>query len=190
MPEYRRWRLEGATYFFTIVTHERRSIFADSRNVELLRQAIALVHQERPFEIEAAVILPDHLHFLWTLPPNDADFSGRISRVKALFTRSFQPRPDRSPSLSRKRKRESTVWQRRFWERMIRPDEDIRPYLDYIHYNPVKHGHAACPHEWTASSFSKWVAAGVYDQAWGCSCKPGKESAMRIPDLEGKVGEQ
>ena len=189
MPEYRRWCLEGGTYFLTIVTHERRPLFADERNVELLRSALETVRRKRPFTIDAAVVLPDHLHFIWTLPSGDDRLSIRLSRTKVVFTRSLRARPCAARSGSRRRKRESTVWQRRFWERLLRDGEDYQRHLDYIHYNPVKHGNCRCPHSWEASSFKTWVRHGVYDSCWGCQCDGTTDVGFRVPDLSGTVGE-
>ena len=116
--------------------------------------------------------MPDHLHFLWTLPPGDSDYSGRIARMKIAFTRSLDGRSRREPAEgSLRSRRESDVWQRRFWEHTIQDERDFEQHLDYIHYNPVKHGHAICPHAWPFSTFSHWARQGVYDALWGCQCR-------------------
>ena len=109
-----------------------------------------MLRRERPVDVLAAVIMPDHIHFIWELPPDDHDFSKRVGRLKVLFTRSLPPTADirRAESLSRLAHREAAVWQRRFWEHTIRDEHDFRRHLDYIHYNPVKHGLATCPHSW------------------------------------------
>src|SRR5690606_31333907 len=119
MPDYRRAFQPGGTFFFTIVTHDRRPIFLDDDNVTRLRQSIAAVMQERPFSALAGVILPDHLHFLWALPPDDSDFSTRIGRMKALFTKSLRHAgcaPSAIASPSHIKHRDGDIWQRRFWE--------------------------------------------------------------------------
>ena len=159
MPNYRRLYIPGGTYFFTIVTYCRRPLFKYAHNIDLLRIAIAKVKTERPFKIIAAVISPDHIHFIWQLPPDDSNYSQRISRLKVLFTRAYKSRnpSNLEISASRHRHRESDVWQRRFWEHLIRDEADLQKHIDYIHYNPVKHGLVSCPHLWEYSSFSRWV---------------------------------
>jgi putative transposase len=131
---YRRVFQPGATYFFTVVTHLRRPLFADPASVDLLHRCIAGGKLHHPFEIDAFVILPDHLHMLWSLPESDTGYSMRWNLIKAMFTRNYaltQPMPSRSAS--RIAKREQAVWQRRFWEHLIRDEEDFSNHLDYIH---------------------------------------------------------
>ena len=173
MSNYRRVYIPGGTYFLTIVTYCRRPLFDNPDNIQLLRNAISRVKTEKPFQILAAVVLPDHLHFLWQLPPDDADYSQRISRLKVLFTRAYKAQYPNSLTISESRlkHRESDVWQRRFWEHSIRDETDLQKYLDYIHYNPVKHGLVSCPHLWSYSSFSLWVKQGRYESDWGCTCQ-------------------
>lgn len=183
MPDYRRAHQPGGTFFFTLVTHGRRPLFADPGNVERLRAAVRAVMRERPFEFHAGVVLPDHAHYLWTLPPGDGDFSTRIGRMKVLFTQSLPPTARRAAqgrAASRVKHGDADVWQRRFWEHVIRDEGDRGRHLDYIHYNPVKHGVAACPHAWLASSFPKWVANGCYERDWCCGCNG---QVVRPPDL-------
>jgi putative transposase len=183
MPEYRRWFVPGGTVFLTVVTYDRAPLFADPADVDRLRRAISAVRSEWVFEFSAAVVLPDHVHFLWALPPGDAKYPKRIGRMKALFTKSLSDEDERrsAPSESRRRHRESGVWQRRYLEHTIRDEDDFKNHLDYIHYNPVKHGLVACPHAWPWSSFGRWVAAGEYTPEWGCSCG-GQE--VRFPHLD------
>lgn len=178
-------------FFLTVVTHERRPLFSMPANVDCLRQAVGQVRRERPFEIVAAVVVPDHLHFLWELPQGDKDFSTRVGRMKALFTRSMPEKLNSAShqSASRRKHRDSGIWQRRFWEHTIRDERDFEKHMNYIHYNPVKHGLAGCPHDWPYSSFQKWVEKGVYTRDWCCRCDG---RAVRPPDfteLEGTVGE-
>ncbi|WP_052055627.1 transposase [Myxosarcina sp. GI1] len=172
MPNYRRLYIPGGTYFFTIVTYCRRPLFKDPQNIEILRMAIAKIKDKKPFKILAAVILPDHLHFLWQLPPDDADYSQRISRMKVLFTRAYKAKnfSNLELSASRHKHRESDVWQRRFWEHAIADETDLQKHLDYIHNNPVKHKLVSCPHLWQYSSFDRWVKRGRYPANWGCVC--------------------
>lgn len=172
MPNYRRARIPGGTFFLTLVTHHRKPLFQSSDRVQALRQAISQVKTEAPFEIVAAVVLPDHIHFIWKLPTGDANFSRRVSRLKVLFTRSqlgFGASAT-ADSDSRRKHRESNIWQRRFWEHTIRDETDLENCLNYIHYNPVKHGLVSCPHQWQYSSFHKWVKHGHYASDWGCTC--------------------
>ena len=188
MSQYRRLYVEGATVFLTLVTYQRFPIFAKSANVVVLRKAIAKVHQEKPFTIWAAVVLPDHIHFLWQLPADDANYSQRVSRLKVLVTRSLRGQESlpKKISTSRQKHRESNVWQRRFWEHTIKDEEDLHHHLDYIHYNPVKHQLVSCPHQWEYSSFQRWVERGQYSIDWACCCQ-GKQS--QIPQFSSTFGE-
>lgn len=172
MSQYRRAYTPGATVFLTLVTYNRNPIFADSHNVVYLRSVIAAMRSEMPFEITAAVVLPDHLHFLWTLPSNDSNYSKRVGRLKVGFTQSLRGKHalPQNVSLSRRRHREGDVWQRRFWEHTIKDETDLANHFNYLHYNPVKHGLVQCPHEWQYSSFHWYVQRGVYDRDWGCRC--------------------
>lgn len=182
MSNYRRLYLQGSTIFLTIVTYNRQPIFANPDHISLLRQAIAKVKSERPFSIEGAVILPDHLHFLWTLPPNDHNYSYRVSRLKVLFTKSFRGKKYQAENISNSRlkHRESDVWQRRFWEHTIKNENEFENFLNYIHYNPVKHGLVSCPHFWKYSSFQTSVNKGIYEDDWACICHQKKP---KIPDF-------
>jgi len=172
MSEYRRNYIQGGTFFLTLVTYQRIPLFSSPENIHRLRVAIAKTRKEMPLDIMAAVVLPDHIHFLWTLPDDDFNYSKRVGRLKVLFTRSLRGEGmlPQNVSTSRQQHRESNVWQRRFWEHTIRNENDLMRHLDYIHYNPVKHGLISCPHLWEYSSFDKWVSQGVYSVDWGCSC--------------------
>ena len=191
MSEYRRYFVPGGSYFFTIVTYQRRPIFADSTNVEYLRAAIRDAKQEMPFEINAAVILPDHMHFIWTLPGGDSNYSKRIGLMKVSLTQAIKVNQNASlnVSASRIKHRESDVWQRRFWEHTIQDEEEFENHFHYIHYNPVKHGYVSCPHLWKASSFHWWVANDVYEPYWGCSCEGRKPKPFDFSKIEHTVGE-
>ena len=136
MPNYRRMYIPGGTYFLTIVTYCRRPLFENPSNINLLRSAIAKVKTKLPFQITAAVILPEHIHFLWQLPLNDSNYSQRISRLKVLFTRAYKAKNPANLEISpsRYKHRESDVWQRRFWEHSIRDEAYLQKHLDYIHY--------------------------------------------------------
>ena len=165
---YRRLKVDGASYFFTVVTHERRKLFLDSELVALLNTAIARVQARHPFEVEAHVVLPDHIHMIWQLPPGDANYSMRWRLIKEAFTKTYvklHTPPDASHS--RRKKGEQGLWQRRFWDHLISDDNDFDNHVDYIHLNPVRHGLVSAPNDWPHSSFAKWVASGVYETNWG-----------------------
>jgi putative transposase len=191
MPNYRRYLVPGGTYFVTIATYQRTPIFADTENIDRLRRAVALTKREQPFDFPASVILPDHVHFIWILPRGDANYSKRVGRVKALFTRILNG-PGLLPedvTTSRRKHRESDVWNRRFWEHTIKDDADFEQHLHYVHYNPVKHGHVTCPHLWPYSSFRRWVDDGLYDWQWGCSCQGRTPTLPTMASLDGRTGE-
>ncbi len=164
--EYRRLIIPGGTYFFTVVTHQRRPIFDAPQAIELLREAFRYTLERLPFTIAASVILPDHMHFIWALPVESGDFSTRWKMIKSYFTKNWRPKGVLSESISRRRKGEADVWQRRFWEHLIRDERDFSNHVEYIHYNPVKHGLVNSPAEWQYSSFMKYVRDGVYDVNW------------------------
>ncbi len=165
--DYRRVYVPGGTYFFTVVTYNRRPIFSTQDAVEKLREAFRYTMERFPFIIVACVILPDHLHFIWTLPSYSRDFSTRWRLIKSYFTRNWNPKGTISVSLSRQKKGEADVWQRRFWEHMIRDEDDLSNHVEYIHYNPVKHGLVNAPADWEYSSFMKYVQDGMYAANWG-----------------------
>jgi len=189
MPDYRRAFLPGGTFFFTLVTYQRRPLFSLAANVEQLREAMRRVRSELPFDLVAAVILPDHLHVLMTLPPGDADYSGRLGRIKAGFTRLLGELTDRPRNRSRLRHRESDLWQRRFWEHTIRDDADLQRHFDYIHYNPVRHQLAQCPHAWPYSSFGNWVRRKVYEADWCCGCGERRINLPYPKEMGDRTGE-
>jgi len=169
MPQYRRAKAEGATYFFTVVTHRRRPVLCLPESLDAMKDVVRKVAQTRPFQIDAWVVLPDHLHCVWAMPEGDSDYSVRWALVKKELTKRLGPciGPDTTPSLSRQRHREGVLWQRRFWEHQIRDEHDYRAHVEYIHFNPVKHGLATRPRDWRCSSFKDWVSRGVYEEDWG-----------------------
>ncbi len=165
MRTYVRARFPGGMYFFTVNLAERRGNALLIEQIAWLRAAFAHTAEERPFAMPAIVVLPDHLHCLWRLPPGDFDFPTRWRLIKSRFSRAV---PDiERRSRSRLTKRERGIWQRRYWEHLIRDDEDYRRHVDYIHYNPVKHGYVTKPGLWPYSSFARWMARGDYPQDWG-----------------------
>lgn len=172
MSRYVRWYVPGATYFFTVVTERRAPLFADADNRSRLHAAFAAVRREYPFEMAAIVLLPDHLHAIWTLPNDDVDYSNRWQRIKRAFTMSYLESggSEQSRSASRVAHRNRGVWQRRFHEHVCCDENDLGRHVEYIHFNPVKHGYARCPHDWPHSSFHRWVADGTYRRDWCCVC--------------------
>ena len=165
MRTFLRTRTPGGLYFFTLVVGDRHGGRLLVDRIDALRDAVRRTRFERPFGIEAMVVLPDHLHALWQMPEGDADFATRWRLIKSRFSRSV----DKTEPLSRSRlrKRERGVWQRRYWEHFVRDEEDFRRHLDYIHFNPVKHGYVSSASDWPYSSFQRWVGRGVYPLDWG-----------------------
>lgn len=168
MPNYRRAYVNGGTYFFTVVTYRRQPFLCDDIVRDALREGIRKTRSTRPFSIDAWVLLPDHLHCIWRLPPNDADFGFRWAMIKRAVTKQCGPRLHREKWMtsSKTKRRESTIWQRRFWEHLIRDEKDLAKHLEYIHYNPVKHGLVKAPREWPYSSFHRYVHQGKYPADW------------------------
>ena len=169
MPDYRRAVVPGATYFFTLVSYRRQPILCNEDVRSSLREAIRAVRGERTFEIDAWVLLPDHMHCIWRLPHGDSDYSGRWARIKRLVTKGCGERYYK-PALmtsAKQRRRESTLWQRRFWEHMVRDEIDLNRCRDYLHWNPVKHGYVSRVSDWPYSTFHRFVNRGAYPDDWG-----------------------
>jgi len=164
MAVYRRWRVPGGTYFLTVNLLERRSDLL-VRHVDALRDAVRRTRRERPFHIDAWVVLPEHMHCIITLPEGDADFSNRIKAIKIRFVRAI-PATERR-SRTRVARGERGIWQRRFWEHAIRGEVDYVRHMDYVHFNPVKHGHVTFARNWPYSTFHRLVKAGLYPPDWG-----------------------
>ena len=167
MRRYQRVYVPGACYFFTVNLARRRGNDWLVRYVAILREAVAVTRRHHPFAIHAMVVLPDHLHALWQLPDDDPDFSKRWRLIKARFARAV-PEPA-TPNRSRMRRGERPVWQRRFWEHVIRDARDWHMHMDYIHYNPVKHGYVERAIDWPYSSFHHHLRAGRYEPEWGAT---------------------
>ncbi|MGQ3045830.1 MAG: REP-associated tyrosine transposase [Niveispirillum sp.] len=149
--KYRRQFIPGHRYFFTVATAWRRPIFSDPVMVSLLRAIIVEERRDRPFEIGAAVILPDHLHMIWSLPEGDADYSRRWQRIKARFGRRCGL-PPLHASASQRERGGLGIWQNRFWEHRLRDDADWEHHVAYIHGNPVKQGPCKDAYDWPWSS--------------------------------------
>ncbi len=164
MRTYQRLRIEGGCYFFTVNLAERHGNDLLVRHIDDLREALRTTMRDHPFSIDAMVVLPDHLHCIWQLPSGDDDYSKRWRLIKARFSRRINR--GEQISASRERKGERGIWQRRYWEHAIRDEQDYQRHVDYIHYNPVKHGHVRAPHEWPHSSFARWVERGMYPENW------------------------
>jgi putative transposase len=164
MSRYRRAKIEGGLFFFTVTLADRSSDLL-VREIDRLRRIYRVVRSARPFETEAICILPDHLHALWSLPAGDADFASRWTMIKANFSRGLPPSVSRSAS--KVAKREKGLWQRRYWEHAIRDEKDFERHVDYIHYNPVRHGLVSCVADWPHSSFHRYVERGVLRADWG-----------------------
>lgn len=169
MSDYRRWFVEGGTFFLTLVTQDRRRILATEPGREFLRNAIATVRESFPFEIIATVLLPDHWHLVMNLPPGDSNYSIRIKRIKEEFTRQWLGSNHNEVAVSqpRKSKDERGVWQPRFWEHTIQDEDDLQQCCDYIHWNPLKHELVDRIQDWPWSSFHRFVKAGQYEINWG-----------------------
>lgn len=161
MRTFRRLYQPGGPYFFTVVTADRWPCFDNVDNVRLLGEALRRTRASHPFVSHAIAVMPDHLHCIWTLPPGDADFSLRWQLIKKRFADNAR----RASTWTSKR----TIWQPRFWEHVIRDAIDLGHHLDYLHYNPVKHGLVATPAAWPYSTFARYVRAGVYASEWGGS---------------------
>jgi len=162
---YRRVKAKGASYFFTVNLAQRnKSILID--NIDLLRQVFKRVQKRHPFKIEAIVILPEHLHTIWTLPEGDNDYPTRWMLIKSAFPRQLPKTESRNKS--RLKKAERGIWQRRYWEHLIRNDKDFSTHMNYIHFNPVKHGHVKCAVDWPYSSIHQCIEKSVLESNWGC----------------------
>ena len=164
MPNYIRADVPGGSYFFTVALAERSgTLLVD--HIDALRLAFRKEQKANAFKVDAIVVLPDHLHCIWTLPPADADFAGRWQRIKAAFSQGL-PRTERI-SESRRSKGERGIWQRRYWEHLIRDERDMAAHVAYIHFNPVKHSHVERVADWPHSSFHRFVRQGLIPADWG-----------------------
>lgn len=156
MSNYRRANTPGATYFFTVVTHKRKPVFNTESAIDLLRDAFHTIH----------------IHCLWRLPENDNDFSGRWREIKKFVTQRI--------ANVRNARNEGGIWQRRFWEHQIRNEKDWQNHMDYIHFNPVRHGYVTAAKNWQWSSFYKWVRKGAYTENWGSNVMPESIKGMEF----------
>jgi len=183
MSLYRRYYVKGGTYFFTLVVQGRSPLFANGAARRLLGSVSRRCVLRYPIDVMAIVLLPDHLHALWSLPRGDANYSQRWSWTKSEFTKQWLAMSggEQSQSATRNREGRRGVWQRRFWEHTVRDEDDLEAHFDYIHYNPVKHGLVERPRDWPWSTFHRWVAGGHYQVDWG--------AGIVSPSVPGNAGE-
>ena len=173
MPDYRRVKIKGATYFFTLVTYKRQKLFLTEDKRDLFLDSLQYVQNYHPFTLTAYCILQDHIHLIWEMPTDDANYSMRIGEIKRRFSKKFaahfgSPKKLRPNQVKR---REAGIWQPRFWEHYIRDEDDLSRHIDYVHYNPVKHGLVQQVSDWPSSSFMGYVRQGFYQQDWGQGCE-------------------
>ena len=170
MSNYRR-SYEGRVFFFTVVTYHRQKILTTKAGRDCLRTAFQKTMQERPFEVIAIVLLPNHLYAIWKLPENDTDYSNRWRQIKTLFTRNWHPNENdnKTFSESRRKRGEKNVWQRRFFEHTCRDECDLKRCVDYVHVNPLKHRCVERVKDWPWSTFHRYVRLGEYAEDWGSS---------------------
>lgn len=176
MPNYRRAWMPGGTWFFTLNLQQRRGNDLLVREVDLLRRCVALERSRRPFSVVAWVVLPDHMHWLWRLPSGDTDFATRWRRIRTDFSLAIERHELRSPT--RVRRGERGIWQRRYWEHLVRDEEDLRRHVDYIHFNPLKHGHAGRAADWPHSSFHAWVERGICPPDWAAEVSSSRRAMV------------
>lgn len=176
MPNYRRAWLPGGTYFFTVNLLQRQNNDLLVKHIQELRLVIKDVKAKFPFKIHACVVLPDHLHCIWELPPGDADFAIRWRLIKMNFSKALPMVEHRNEA--RQRRGEPGIWQRRYWEHVIRDEADYCAHMDYVHINPVKHGYVASVKDWPYSTFHRLVKEGMYSLDWS----DGMESNIDVID--------
>lgn len=164
MRTFIRNRVPGGVYFFTVNLAYRAKNRLLIEHIDDFRKAYRLTCRERPFETIAAVVLPEHLHVIWQLPEGDEDYSTRWRLLKGRFSHAIAPHEPRHQS--RLRKGERGIWQRRYWEHTIRDEADLHAHIDYIHYNPVKHGWCNAPTEWPFSTLHRHTAQGRLPADW------------------------
>jgi putative transposase len=169
MSRYRRWFVPGGTYFFTLVVLDRRPLFNDADARTCLHHAIKEIRDRHPFEIVAQVLLPNHLHAIWSLPSGDDRYPTRWRRIKEEFTKRFlgSGGMERRQSASRREAGYRGIWQKRYWEHSCGAEADLRGCVDYVHYNPKKHGLVANVRDWPYSTFHRFVELGEYSESWG-----------------------
>ena len=174
--DYRRVWHPGGTYFFTVNLHRRKGNSLITDHIEELRQVVRSVKERFPFTIHGWLVLPEHMHVLMELPQGDSNFATRWRLIKSDFSK-LNPK-DEYRSDVRQRRGERGIWQRRYWEHLVRDEADFRAHIDYIHFNPVKHGHVGKVSDWPFSTFHRLVKQGVYPSDW----VGGKEDELEYDD--------
>jgi len=169
MATFRRAVVPGATYFFTVNTNQRLKILTEPPFSLALRNTLRQVNAEHPFTTEAFVVLPDHLHCIWTLPLGDANYAMRWNIIKRIVSQETRRLIESPISRSHRQRRELGLWQRRFWEHQVRDERDLLRHVEYIHWNPVKHGYVTRVRDWPYSSFHRYVKQGLYPLDWAGS---------------------
>ena len=169
MPEYKRIKVAGGTYFFIVNSYNRQPLLTSDIVRQGLRSAIIKTRIILPFRIDAWVLLPDHLHAIWTLPSGDDNFAARWAMIKQYTSKSCRNLFEYNEKIcdSKQLRKELSLWQRRFWEHLIRDGDDYEKHFDYIHWNPAKHGYVARVIDWPYSSFHRYVAKKIYPPDWG-----------------------
>ena len=165
MPNYRRAFVPGETRFFTVNLLQRHGNDLLVREIDLLRHTVRKIRHQHPFHIDAWVVLPEHMHCVMTLPPGDSDFSLRWRLIKSGVSRAL-PKTEYRTDI-RKAAGERGIWQRHYWEHLIRDDDDYRRHVEYVHVNPLKLGHVQRVQDWPYSTFHQYVKAGIYPMDWG-----------------------
>jgi putative transposase len=169
MAQYRRSYIPGGTFFFTVVTNNRKPILTTEFSRKCLKDAWNTISEKYPFDLVACCLMPNHLHCIWTMPDNDSNYSIRWQGIKGLFSKQYKGQFTHALQLteSQRMKREAAVWQRRFWEHTIFTQDDFNRHVDYIHYNPVKHDYVRNPMDWPWSTFHRYFKMGMYENDWG-----------------------
>src|SRR4051794_35084093 len=186
MPNFRRNYVPGGTYFYTLVTDQRAPFLCEERARRLLRGIIKECRARWPFRIDAIVLLPEHLHAMFTLPVGDDRYSRRWAWMKKEFTGRWLDVGGAEQPISEGRRRDGRrgVLQPKYWEHTIRDEDDHERHFDYIHFNPVRHGLVRCPRDWPYSSFRRYVRMGVYPEDWGCASIVENDRRFRFEDLD------
>ena len=189
MPDYRRAFVPGGSFFFTVVVNQRQPLFRQPAAIALLGSLLRRCLLRWPFTANAIVLLPEHLHTIWSLPPGDTAYPKRWGWTKKEFSHHWLLIGGHEYEISagRERERRRGIWQPRYWEHTLKDEDDFERHFDYVHYNPVKHGHVRRVHEWPHSSFHRYVQQGVYE--WNWACFTDGQPPLDFSDIEDTVGE-
>jgi putative transposase len=184
MATFRRSVVPGATYFFTVNTSQRIKVLTDPPFYLTIKEALRQVMAKHPFVIDAFVLLPDHMHCIWTLPQDDGNYAMRWNIIKRLVSQITRNEIAPLLSASRSKRKELGLWQRRFWEHQIRVEEDFAMHANYIHWNPMKHGYVSRVVDWPYSSFHKYLRDDIYPEDWA-----GTVDSVRAHSARYDIGE-